>query len=130
MTTAPPCPCDTGKPYPQCCGRFHAGRPAPMAVSLMRSRYAAFAMDLPGYLLDTWHPTTRPESISLDADRRWTGLTIEHTEGGKAWDEDGVVQFAAAWESPSGATGVLRERSRFTMVDQRWYYVGGMLITE
>ncbi|GAA4898019.1 YchJ family protein [Tessaracoccus lubricantis] len=125
MTSPLPCPCDTGKPYERCCGRFHGGRPAPTAVALMRSRYSAFALGLGDYLLETWHPTTRPPSLDLDATTRWTGLTIEGTEAGQAWDTTGVVQFAAAWSTPEG-DGVLRERSRFTLVDGRWYYVDGV----
>lgn len=126
MTAPSPCPCDTGKPYPSCCGRFHDGRPAPTAVALMRSRYSAFALGLGSYLLETWHPATRPPSMDLDDDTTWTGLTIEHTEAGKAWDDAGVVQFSAAWRSPDG-DGTLRERSRFTMIDGRWYYLDGVL---
>ena len=61
-----PCPCDTGKPYPACCGRLHAGRPAPTAVALMRSRYSAFTKHLASYLLHTWHPATRPPELRLD----------------------------------------------------------------
>ncbi|MGJ3509575.1 YchJ family protein [Enemella sp. A6] len=125
MTTPHPCPCDTLRAYPDCCERFHQGRPAPMAVTLMRSRYSAFALGLEQYLLDTWHPSTRPDRIDLDTNTVWTGLTIEHTEAGKAWDTEGIVQFSATWCSPADE-GVLRERSRFTMVDQRWYYVGGL----
>lgn len=125
MNEPVPCPCDTGKAYDACCGRFHSGRHAPMAVSLMRSRYAAFALELVDYLLLTWHPSTRPTAITLDPGTVWTSLVIEHTEAGKAWDDHGVVQFAASWRSPAG-DGVLRERSQFTMVDGRWYYVGGL----
>ena len=38
------CPCGSGLPYAQCCGRFHAGEPAPDARSLMASRYSAYAL--------------------------------------------------------------------------------------
>ena len=64
--SAPPdiCPCDTGRPYETCCGPLHEGRrPAATAVALMRSRYSAYALGLRDYLLETWHPNTRPESI-------------------------------------------------------------------
>jgi SEC-C motif-containing protein len=40
----------------------------------MRSRYSAFAVGDPAYLLATWHPSTRPRSLSLDDDVRRTGL--------------------------------------------------------
>ena len=118
MTEPTPCPCDTGKPYPACCGKYHGGAPAPTAVALMRSRYSAFVFGLADYLSETWHPTTRPPSVDLDPSTQWSGLAIESTEKGNAWDDTGEVQFKATFFSPDGL-GVLRERSRFTMVDGR-----------
>ncbi|MBK7821662.1 MAG: SEC-C domain-containing protein [Tessaracoccus sp.] len=123
--TVDPCPCDTGKPYATCCGRFHDGRPAPTAVALMRSRYAAFARGLADYLLTTWHPATRPAHLEFD-DTTWTGLVIEATEAGKAWDVTGAVAFAASWRRADGTEGALRERSRFALIDGRWLYVDGV----
>src|SRR6476646_1630340 len=38
------CPCGLGDDYESCCGRLHAGAPAPNAESLMRSSYSAFAV--------------------------------------------------------------------------------------
>ena len=124
MTAPFPCPCGSGKVYPACCGRFHAGRPAPTATALMRSRYTAFVLGLSDYLSETWHPTTRPPSIDMDPDTQWSGLAIEETEGGNAWDTEGTVQFKATFVSPDGL-GVLHERSRFVLEDNRWYYVDG-----
>lgn len=117
------CPCDTGKPYDACCGRFHGGRPAPTAVALMRSRYSAFALGLSDYLLDTWHPSTRPEAMSLDPDTTWTALRIDAQTAGKAWDAEGTVTFTADYRSPEGSAQ-LREVSRF-LFDERWYYLDG-----
>ncbi|QIK72552.1 YchJ family protein [Propioniciclava coleopterorum] len=120
-----PCPCGSGKPYDACCGPFHAGRRgAPTASALMRSRYAAFARGLTGYLADTWHPSTRPADLSLDADTVWTGLVIEATEAGRAWEDAGTVTFTASWRAGRRA-GVLRERSRFVFEDGRWLYIDG-----
>ena len=34
----------------------------------MRSRFTAFALGDADYLLRTWHPDTRPESLELDPD--------------------------------------------------------------
>ena len=54
------CPCGSGIAYVACCGPFHSGTTAaPTALELMRSRYSAFAVRDAGYLLETWHPTTR-----------------------------------------------------------------------
>lgn len=122
MTTT--CLCDTGKLYDDCCGRWHSGRPAPTALALMRSRYTAFALEFGDYLLDTWHPDTRPETLDLDPDTEWTGLRIDATSDGKAWDTEGTVTFTASFTSPDGR-GELREVSRFFFDDGRWYYYDG-----
>src|SRR5579859_5003628 len=68
MTPPPlePCPCGSGRPYPQCCGPLHTGGAAPDAQSLMRSRYCAFVLCDERYLLATWHPSTRPGSVSFN----------------------------------------------------------------
>jgi SEC-C motif domain protein len=50
------CPCGTGRSYRECCAPCHFGdREAPDAVSLMRSRYAAFAVGDTAYLWRTLH---------------------------------------------------------------------------
>ncbi|HMS36310.1 MAG TPA: YchJ family metal-binding protein [Arachnia sp.] len=36
-----------------------------------------------------------------------------------------MVAFAASWSDIHGGSGVLRERSRFALVDGRWLYVDG-----
>ncbi|MDX1560486.1 MAG: YchJ family metal-binding protein, partial [Marinobacter sp.] len=54
------CPCGSGKPYLECCRPFHQGDPAPSPEALMRSRYAAFVLNLPDYLQTTWHQSSRP----------------------------------------------------------------------
>ncbi len=114
------CPCDTGKPYDVCCGRFHTGRKVPTAAALMRSRYSAFVLHLHDYLCETWHPDTRPADLST-GDTVWLGLTIEDTVDGKAWDQEGIVEFTARYEG-----GELRERSHFVF-DGRWLYVSGQV---
>ena len=71
-----PCPCGSTHPYPECCGLYHTGTPAPDAQSLMRSRYCAYVLCNEPYLLATWHPSTRPDSIPLDQAQKWLGLTV------------------------------------------------------
>ena len=73
------CLCGSGRPYETCCGRFHAGEPAPDAETLMRSRYSAYVLGLEDYLQATWHPDTRPATLELDATPRpqWLGLSVK-----------------------------------------------------
>ena len=117
------CPCGTGLPYASCCGPFHDGAAAPTAEQLMRSRYTAFARQLPSYLLETWHPTTRPKRLVLDREQEWVSLVVVSAQGGFL-DTEGVVEFRATWRQ-RGVTQVLHERSRFVREDGRWLYLNG-----
>ena len=117
------CPCGLGDDYDACCGRLHAGAPAPTAEALMRSRYSAFAVGDPGYLLRTWHPAARPETLALDPDVQWTRLAVLETEDGGLFDSAGTVQFRAVYVQ-DGKRGVHAETSRFVREDGLWTYVG------
>jgi SEC-C motif-containing protein len=104
---------------------LHGGdRDAVTAEELMRSRYAAYAVGEPGYLVRTWHPRTRPEPLVLDPARTWTGLTVLDVVAGGAGDETGEVEFEAVYEH-FGTLGRQRERSRFARRRGRWVYVDG-----
>jgi SEC-C motif-containing protein len=117
------CPCGTGLPYADCCGRLHDGTAsAATAEQLMRSRYSAFVVGDPAYLLATWHEPTRPRSLELDPDVRWTGLEIVATSGGSMLDTEGTVAFRA-----SRVDGVQAERSRFVRENGRWFYLDGVV---
>ena len=90
----------------------------------MRSRFSAFAVGDAAYLLRSWHPSTRPSDLELDADVEWRRLQIVDSVDGGADDAEGVVEFRASFRSPDGV-GLMRERSRFARVDGRWVYVDG-----
>jgi SEC-C motif-containing protein len=110
------CPCGLADDYESCCGRLHAGAPAPTAESLMRSRYSAFAVGDASYLLRTWHPSGRPCTLSLDPALRWTRLAVLETRDGGLFDVTGTVQFRAMYIQ-QGQRGVLAETSRFVRRD-------------
>lgn len=117
------CPCDLEAPYAACCGRYHAGEPAPDAASLMRSRYSAYVRRLPAYLLASWHPDTRPAELSLDdapgQRTHWLGLEVhEHSEDG----DRAEVRFTARYRIGGGSAVRMIEHSRFERLDGRWYY--------
>ena len=88
----------------------------------MRSRYSAFAVGDKSYLLDTWHPTTRPSALELDASLRWYRLDILAVSGGGLLDDAGTVEFRAYYRSPAGS-GEQQELSRFGKLQGRWFYV-------
>ena len=119
------CPCGTGLPYGECCGLLHEGRArAATAEQLMRSRYSAFVSGDAGYLLRTWHRTTRPRTLDLDPDVRWTGLDVVSTSGGSLLETAGTVEFRASYAVVK-RVGVQHEHSRFVREGGRWTYLDG-----
>ena len=120
------CPCGTGLPYAACCGRLHDGTAvAATAEQLMRSRYSAFAVGTAGYLLATWHSTTRPTALELDPGVRWTRLDVLATTGGALLAAEGTVEFVAHCVV-DGARSAQHENSRFVREDGRWRYLDGL----
>jgi SEC-C motif domain protein len=133
------CPCGRldarGRPlaFAQCCGRYLGGHEAaPDAPSLMRSRYTAYVLCDERYLLATWHPSTRPQQVSLEPGTKWLGLEVrDHRELDTSYAEvEFVARYKAESRAPSTGSGQavrLRERSRFVREGARWYYVDGEL---
>ena len=122
-----PCPCGSTHPYPECCGLYHAGAPAPDAQSLMRSRYSAYVLCNEPYLLATWHPTTRPDSIPFDPAQKWLGLTV--LDAKSTGELSAEVEFIARSRVSNAAAFRLHERSRFVRENGRWLYVDGDFVT-
>lgn len=129
MDSVSACPCGRmdargrALAYAACCGPAHTGeRPAPDAESLMRSRYSAFVRGDRAYLLATWHASTRPASLELEADTRWLGLEIrQHRSTGP---ETAEVTFVARFRV-AGRAVRQHECSRFVREAGLWYYVDG-----
>ncbi|MEQ9488132.1 MAG: YchJ family metal-binding protein [Alphaproteobacteria bacterium] len=119
-----PCDCGSGKTYLACCGRLHAGTPAETAEELMRSRYSAFRRGDVAYLLKSWAPETRPQSLSLDPAQEWIGLKIEHHE--MTGPDTAIVRFTARWRH-GNRKGRMTETSRFRRQGQGWVYIDGVM---
>ncbi len=118
------CPCGSGAAEERCCGRFLRGEAqAATAEQLMRSRYTAFAREDAAYLLETWHPSSRPRRVRFDPGRRWVGLEVLETTGGGMLDSEGSVSFVAHHER-DGQHHELREVSVFLRDEGRWRYLG------
>jgi SEC-C motif-containing protein len=123
VSAASSCPCGLPAAYARCCGRWHAGEPAPDAERLMRSRYSAFVLGLGDYLLDTWHASTRPaEPITFEPGLRWLGLEVRRHAPQDA--EHATVEFVARSKLGGRATR-LHETSRFVREAGRWFYLDG-----
>lgn len=89
----------------------------------MRSRYSAYVYQLAPYLLDTWHPDTRPATLDFDDDLHWAELNVLRTDTINA--SHGIVAFRARYKI-NGKSAWLRETSRFSKLDGRWHYVDAL----
>jgi SEC-C motif domain protein len=122
----PPCPCGSDLDYAACCGRYHAGTPAPTAEALMRSRYAAYATGKLDYIEATAGGPAAiafnlPEAEASQLGTQWLGLEIAGTRKGREGDTEGTVSFIARYRH-NGQEAALTETSQFRRVDGRWLY--------
>jgi SEC-C motif-containing protein len=90
----------------------------------MRSRYSAYAVKNADYILRSWHPRTRPKSMSLvDDGLTWTGLVVhEHRNTGK---NKAIVEFTASYRAADGTAATIHEKSRFLKEGNQWLYLDG-----
>ncbi|MFI5333858.1 MAG: YchJ family protein [Chlamydiales bacterium] len=123
-----PCPCDTGKSYAACCGRYHAGALPENALMLMRSRYSAYAKGSIDYIIQTTHPGSEQkkekneweqEIRDFSENTQFIRLEIHDFEDGETIAH---VTFTAHL-SQNGHDISFRERSLFEKLGQKWLYV-------
>lgn len=125
-----PCPCggiQAKTPFGQCCEPYISGRElAPDAERLMRSRYSAYVHSNEHYLLNTWHPTTRPSTLDLqDSPSQWIGLTVHEFHEIDADHQE--VSFTAKYKE-NGKAFKMHENSRFIKEDGKWFYFDGDVV--
>ncbi len=127
------CPCYSGKPYAHCCQPYHQGALPKDALALMRSRYAAYALGMAYYLIETTHS----ESPYFISDKKqwmcqiesfckhvnFDNLEILETKNEEA---ESFVTFVA-YLSQAGKDLTFTERSRFLKEGQAWKYVDGKI---
>ncbi|MGG1355481.1 YchJ family protein [Psychrobacter pacificensis] len=145
-----PCPCQVSPTpnslsqaiaYSDCCQPYHKGlKKAETAERLMRTRYSAFVLIKPDYIVTTTLPAQQSlldvaaiEDWATETD--WAGLEIvEHTP--KLGKRHAQVEFKAYFKSPEEITSGLEEKiqahhelSTFVKVkskanqDARWYFL-------
>lgn len=117
------CRCDSGENYSTCCEPYHQGVLAPTAEKLMRSRYAAYALCLPKYLIQTTYPAKRKglneqEIIDWSMENKWLKLEIISSSFS-------VVEFKAYFQDAERVNHIHHEKSTFTQERGTWYYVKG-----
>lgn len=127
------CVCKSGKSYENCCKIFHDGALPKTALELMRSRYSAYALQKPDYIMKTTHPCNpyfkqdqkawRNEILFFCQNTQFVDLTIlEFIEG----EEKSSVTFLAKLNR-KGQDASFIEKSAFEKVNGRWLYKDGVL---
>jgi SEC-C motif-containing protein len=127
------CPCGSGKNYIECCHPFHQEGNAQNALQLMRSRYSAYALILPHYIIETTHPSNPAVKESLI---QWMGEIIDFCEYTKFekleildfqdGDQEAYVTFTAHLSQDS-KDSTFTEKSRFEKMNGKWYYQSGQI---
>lgn len=109
-----------------CCKPFHLGEHPPDPLSLMRSRYSAYALDLIDYIMQT----TDPEGPMFEGDTEvWKkhlhdfARNTEFNDLQILDDTDDTVTFHATLKT-NGKDSSFTEKSRFVMKGGKWYYYG------
>jgi len=124
------CPCSSGKAYDACCKPFHEGRLPDSPLQLMRSRYSAYALDLPDYIIETTHPDHPQFSGDLDVWRQDIRRFSEATRFERLEiidSSDRAVTFRAHL-TQGGQDASFTEKSLFETCDGRWFYKSGQFL--
>lgn len=134
MTEVAACPCGTGKPYEECCKPYHDGKLPVNALLLMRSRYSAYVLDIPDYIIATTHPASGGYSENKFTWRRSVSEFSKSCVFQKLEILDfkenvamATVTFTAVI-SKEEEDATFTEKSYFEKIGQKWFYRGGQLI--
>lgn len=127
------CPCCSGKEYDACCKIFHQGSLPENALLLMRSRYSAYVLNIPDYIIETTHPASPQYSENKllwrraisQFSRRSSFHRLEVLDF-KEKNTLAIVTFTAHVSQGDRDT-TFTERSFFEKINNRWFYRGGQL---
>ncbi len=120
------CPCGSSKTLDQCCGPFLAGKAAPTAEALMRSRYTAYATGNIDYIARTCceeerKTFNRKEAEAVIDEITWQGLEIARVVDGGEKDQTGIVDFTFCF-TQNNQPHVQREIASFCRENGAWVY--------
>ena len=121
------CPCGSAHKYNQCCGRYvEAGEIPATPEQLMRSRYTAYSLQNDTYILDSWHSSTRPASLSEEHKLpvKWVELKVINSSVPAQNDTTAAVEFVARFKV-NGKAEQMHERSEFIKEAGHWFYFKG-----
>lgn len=122
------CPCHSGNEYDHCCKIFHRGTLPDNALQLMRSRYSAYSLNIPDYIIQTTHPASSHFSDNKFGWRRSISQFATHSSfiglevlDFKEKDTLATVTFTVHLSQDS-KTSIFTEKSYFEKVGNQWLY--------
>lgn len=125
------CPCGSGENYLSCCSRYHKGMLPENALALMKSRYAAYAMQQADYIIKTTHPANPLYMQDVKAWKMHILQFSRSTEFRKLeildfidGDIEAFVTFTAHLIQ-NGQDVSFTEKSRFQKIGKQWLYKEG-----
>lgn len=127
------CPCCSLQEYEVCCKPLHEGKIAENALQLMRSRYSAYVINLPDYIVATTHPANPQYSDNKFSWKR----SISRFSKDSSFQKLEILDFKekeslatvvfTAYLLQDGQDATYTEKSYFEKIRGRWLYRGGQL---
>ncbi len=128
------CLCHSNKQFNDCCEPYLLGIKSPQTPEpLMRSRYSAYALNKPDYIICTTHPDNpmyNPNTLAWTSSIQqfsqitaFQGLTIICSEES---GNEGFVTFHALLIDFHGKDASFIEKSRFLRKNGLWLYRSGV----
>lgn len=131
MSKYQPCPCSSKVLYHKCCKPYHDGLPAENALKLMRSRFAAYALDLSDYIVHTTHSENPDYTDDVDT---WKEGILRFSQN-TCFDRLEIIEFVDGEDSATvkfrahlrqlETDASFTERSAFKKVGGCWKYHSG-----
>jgi len=92
----------------------------------MRARYCAYVLLNETFLMNSWHPETRPSNLSFEPQLKWIDLKVKTKKFGGINDHSGEVEFIARCKN-NGKASRIHEISLFKRRNGYWVYFDGKL---
>jgi SEC-C motif-containing protein len=125
------CPCHSQKTYDECCKKYHEGSLPVNAVDLMRSRYAAYALNLATYIIQTtdcenpeFEPDFKKWQKQIEAFSKSTEFCDLKILDFKQEGDQATVSFYANLKQ-MGQDMSFTEKSTFRKINGKWLYLKG-----
>jgi len=126
------CFCCSGLEYAHCCKPYHEGLSPENALKLMRSRFAAYALNLADYIITTTHPASPHYQTNKFGWKRGIAQFARSSQFERLeildFKENGSTAMVVfvAYIKQEGRDASFSERSTFEKVKGRWLYRDGV----